>query len=58
MSVTWIRADMAMLACLMTWQDDVSLDVSESSGVCMAHEVSTGMWRRDQKSTGVWRHVL
>ena len=46
MSVTWIKADVAMLSCLMTWQDDISLDVSEFSTACMAHEVSIGMWRR------------
>jgi len=46
MSVTWIKADVAMLACLMTWQDDISLDVSEFSSACMVHEVSMGMWRQ------------
>lgn len=32
-SVTWTKADVAMLACLTTCQDDVSLDVSEFFGV-------------------------
>ena len=39
-------------------QDDVNLDVSEFSGACMAHEVSTGVWRRGQKSVDVWRRML
>ena len=53
-SMTWTRADVDMLAWLMTWIDDVirwrQMTSATDFGVWQARAKSTGAWRRRQKS--------
>ena len=57
-SLTWTRADVDVLAWLLTWTDDVirmtSDDISSRFPVRGPRDSVTGVWRRSQK---LGRHV-
>ena len=56
-SMTWTRADVDMLAWLLTWTDDVigwlQMTSAAEFSACQARAQSTGEWRSSQKSK--WR---
>ena len=58
MSLTWTRADVDILAWLLTWRDDViwwrQMTSAAYFSAWQARDKSTGAWRRCQKS---WRRV-